>query len=372
MTTKKHYHIFWAMMLLFLTNACSSDTDAVVEEIVSGKAISFSSGIAEQGQGTTRGTTLGKDFIVYGYKYTDASEAEIFPGCTVEYQDNAYNYIGVNGQTVRYWDVKAKKYRFWATTGNGWIRSGKTFTVENHPLLIGQTGIVATDLSNDANLYASVVQRDWPFDTKTVSLEFNHAYSQVSVYFYYEAMQPGVAKLRIDNVKFTPVATPDKADKIYNKGKIQVQYPADAAAAGQEVISVVGDNTDTRPCLEFAAVTLTGEDGQGVSHAVQAEIPDQVTGDDPQHNKFYYPLPMSDQNPDFVLSMSLSVLDADGTELLTEVRTATIPASYMHWKPNYAYRYFFKISGPSLMLQYDVKIDPWTYGGSQNEKWENW
>lgn len=353
---------------LLVLGACQGSEDPMAES--SEKVISFCSDMAEQGQGMTRATSLAKDFTVYGYKYISAEETPVFTGWKVRYEggDN-YNYIGIEGQTVRYWDPSATEYRFWASTGSKWIASenesqgdwGKTLTISNRPLRIGKTGTVATDLADDVNLYASLVSRTSPIDPSTVNLKFNHTYSQVSMYFYYEIMQMGVAELQIKNVQFTPVATAGKADKIYNNGQVIVTYPA----TGTETVTVNGDNSDYRTHFDFAVNTaLKGETGLGASHAVQAEIADQ--------NKFYYPLPMGDQNPEFELTMDITELDANGNEVQTTRRTAVIPAIYMCWKPNYAYRYFFKITESSLSLQYDVQIEPWIYGGSQDEVWNNW
>lgn len=338
------------------------------------QAISFNSDMADQRQGSTRAPSLAKDFIVYGYKYIENAESEIFPGWLVKYQSpNSYNYLGVDGQGIRYWDPSATQYRFWAFTGEGWSYNDKMLTLNNQPLRIGEMGIAATDLADDANLYASVVERKAPIDPSIVTLAFSHAYSQVSMYFYYEVMQPGVAELQIKNVTFTPVAAIGKADKIYDKGNIQVQYPVNASADGQEIISVIGNNNNTRPYLDFVVSTaLNGEVGLGVSHAIQAEVPNHSTAPDPVLYKYYYTLPMGIQNPDFELSMDVSELNSQGNVIRSTKRSATIPAAYMQWKSNYAYRYFIKITESSLSLQYDVKIDPWHSGGSQNEEWKNW
>lgn len=373
---------------------CACDGAGEVDDVVaSGKDISFSSNIAEQGQGGTR-ATLGKDFTVYGYKYVNTDESAVFPAWKVKYESgNSYKYIGVDGQTVRYWDPSATSYRFWASTGNNWVASmdetegdwGKTLTINNRTLRVGKTGIVATDLYDEGNLYASLVCRTAPVDQSIVTLKFNHTYSQVSVFFYYEAMQRGVAELRIQNVKFAPVATSEKS--IYNTGTVKVSYPTSGTAS--ETVTVIGDNYDTRMCFDFVVTSsLKGDIGHGASHAIQAEIPNHSAGFelpdmpgvelstrsiDPQLYKFYYPLPMGEQNPDFELSMYITELDNHGNELQTTKRSAIIPETFMHWKPNYAYRYFFKITNDySAPVEYDVKIEPWKYGGSQGEEWNNW
>lgn len=377
---------------LVLLGACGDAEEAVVE--ASDRVISFSSDLAEPGQGLMRSATaLASDFTVYGYKYLGTEEQAIFPGWTVQYDGpGSYNYIGVNGQTVRYWDPSATAYRFWASTGTGWTAGDKSLSIDNLPLRTGRTGSAAIDLSDDDRLYASLIRRDAPVDESTVALQFNRPYAQVSVLFYYEVMQKGVAGLQIKDVKLAPVAASGKV--IYNQGRVAVSYPT--TGTGSETVAVEGKSGDTRPAFDFVVPTaLSAETGFGTDHAVQAVIPNHSAGlelpdmpgsdlaargapmattraDAPQPDKFYYPLPMGDQNPDFELAMSISALDDQGDELHVVKRTAVIPAAYMHWKPNYAYRYYFKITEAALVVFADVKVDAWQYGGSQEDTWTNW
>lgn len=341
---------------------CACDGAGEVDDVVSsGNEISFSSNMAEQGQGLTRadGQPLASDFVVYGYK--DA--AQIFPGYKVRYEaPNTYNYVGIGDQTIRYWDPSATKYSFWAYAGDGWQvgNDGKILSLNSHPLRIGKTGAIATDLSGD-NLYASLVSRNPSVSTEAVKLSFSHVYSQVSMFFYYETMKSNVKSLRIDDVSFVPVTSSGK--EVFNSGVVTVTYTESA-----ESVYVIGTAGDTRPGLDFMVPELLYDKaGHGVSQAIQAIIPST------DHYKFYYPLPVGEYNPDFVLSLVVVEVGEDDSVIKQTPRSVVIPATYMNWKPNYAYRYFFKITADSsVALQYDVKVEPWQYGGYQDQEFKNW
>lgn len=74
---------------------------------------------------------------------------------------------------------------------------------------------------------------------------------------------------------------------------------------------------------------------------------------------------MGEKNPAFIMSAHIN---GD-----MEWKNAVVPATFMQWKPNYLYTYIFKITDASKKIElYDVKIDPWKYGGSQEEEWNNW
>lgn len=358
--------------------ACAGSGDKDVVDVVetSGTAISFSSDIAEQEDGLTR-APLNSGFTVYGYKYNNGTESAVFPGYDVEYSGGEYNYVK-SGQVKHYWDRTASEYRFWACTGD-WtpasddVNHSKSLSLSNHPLRIGKTGNVSQDLAG-TNLYASMVLRV-PTVMSRVELKFSHPYSQVALFFYYEELRPGVTKLQIQNVRFSPVtpAAAGKVSSIYASGEFKVTYPT--SGTNPESVSVTSGSNRPEGLDFIVSSPLTEEPGKGhgASNAVQAEIPsDQSAEDDPPY-RFYYPLPMGNQNPDFQLTLDIQELSSTDQVLRTLSRSAIIPETYMHWKPNYAYRYFFKITTDATeSIQCDVKVAPWKYGGSQEEEWKNW
>lgn len=74
---------------------------------------------------------------------------------------------------------------------------------------------------------------------------------------------------------------------------------------------------------------------------------------------------MPDASPAGAFTLSLNI-DGDS-------KTAVVPAAYMQWQPNTCYTYIFKITEAGKKIEiYDVLIEPWKYGGSQDEEWTNW
>ena len=141
-------------------------------------------------------------------------------------------------------------------------------------------------------------------------------------------------------------------------GDVKVTYPLPSdhcEGKAQETISVENLSQE-QDAFTFEKVTLTPTTGISSNTSVTAAV-------DASGHQYYYPLPMGDKNPAFTMTVRIN---GD-----TEPKTAVVPEVYMHWQANYLYTYIFKITGKMIDF-YDVKIDPWQYGGSQNEEWRNW
>lgn len=363
---KKLYDIVGVMMTtLLLLCACQAD-DGDGAEV---QAISFSTNIAEQGQGMTRASALEHDFTVYGYKFIGDSKSRVFPGWTVKYYGDSYSYAGLGEQTIRYWDPAATEYRFWGCCGQGWTANndGEMLTVGNLTLQTDRDGRKATTVADNEPLFTSLIVRK-PVTTNTVNLSFSHTFSQVGLFFYYDKMKPGVASIKIEDVAFGPVEASGKA--IYNRGSITVTYPATGAVS--ETVTVTGDANDTRQHLDFTMTRNLSQDaGQGVANAIQASIPEAGKAAD-ELNRFYYPLPMGGQNPDFELKLKVTELDKDGRTLGSKTHSVIVPQTYTHWKANNTYRYFFKITDTSDVMLFDVQIGAWENNGTKEDEWDNW
>lgn len=363
---KKLYDIVWVMMTsLMLLCACQTDDSDGAET----KAISFSTDIADQGQGLTRAAALEHDFTVYGYKFIGDSKSMVFPGWTVKYLGGNYDYAGFGEQTIRFWDPSATEYRFWGCCGQGWAASddGETLTIGNRTLQADRDGRMATTVADNEPLFTSLLVRK-PVTTNTVNLSFSHTFSQVGMFFYYDKMKYGVASIKIEDVTFGPVEASGKA--IYNRGSVTVTYPATGGES--EAVTVVGDENDKRQHLDFIMTSnLTKDAGQGVANSIQASIPEVGKAAD-ELNRFYYPLPMGGQNPDFELKLKVTELDKDGRTLVSKTHSVMVPQTYTHWKANNTYRYFFKITDTSDVMLFDVQIGAWENDGTKHDEWDNW
>lgn len=359
------YLLIVSIISAVVQTACDGDTWTAGQEEQS--PIAFASVAADQ-ESMTRadGTPLGKDFVVYGYKKVGGEEQTVFNGYTVKYQagsantsqDNTHSYYYVYGeQTLKYWDFAAAEYHFWGA----WRKTSDcaTFSGEKHniltipsvPLRVGEPA------PEDDVLFSSLYERR-PVSTDVVQLSFKRPYAQLRVQFYTSEPLVGDDKVLLTNISFAP--DPDASDllvnKIYAKGEVLVTYPLTDQCTGNEheKVTVTG-LSNPQDNLQFKDVTLTA-DNMTSANAVTAPVDDSGAS-------FYYPLPMGELNPAFTMTASVD----------DEEKTAVVPAAYMQWKANYVYTYIFKITEAGKKIEfYDVKIDPWLYGGSQDEEWKNW
>lgn len=351
--------------------SCSGEEDIRQEEVQ--VPINFAS-IADETEAVTRAnTTLGRNFVVYGYKNAGGTEQTVFDGYQVHYlansagtsEDNTHNYyyVGIDNQTLKYWDFSASEYHFWGL----WQSEGRslkaTFTGEKHNVLtIPNVTLRVGDPSlEDDVLFSRLCERK-PVTKDVVSLSFCRPYSKLRIMFYTsEPVETDKDKFTLSQITFgpDPSATSPYINKVYGKGDVVVTYPLTTSCPGnaKETIGVKSLESE-QDALHFNDIMI--EPGKGVSSNTAITAPVDGSG-----KQFYYTLPMGDKNPAFIMSVSI---DGD-----TELKTAVVPATLMQWKPNYVYTYIFKITEAGKKIEfYDVKIDPWKYGGSQNEEWKNW
>lgn len=296
------------------------------------------------------------DFTVWGYKTLPPDNVQlVFRGYDVTYvpgsagssTDNNYDYSYVDpskNQSVKYWDFGATEYNFWAATlpNDPADPNAPTFSSDGTTLTI--PGLVLTTSEPDV-AFSSLYHRS-PVTNDVVRLEFKRPYAQVRVMFYSgETLEDGDV-IEIGETTFGP----EEPSKIISAGTLKVTY----SKSGAESETYSTDITTEGSKLTFSGVNLTHTAGTSSSNAALAR---------PAVDKeYYYVVPYQYSSP-FTLATSI---DSDS-------KTATIPASYMHWLPNYVYTYIFKITEAGKKIEfYDVKIDPWKYGGSQDEEWKNW
>lgn len=311
---------------------------------------------------TRSATPLERDFVVYGYKNVNSSIQQVIDGYTVTYkqgsantsEDNTHNYYYVNGttQTIKYWDFGASEYRYWGYTGDkSHFTTGTPGTTDGTVLTIPVSDLLTNKEPTELPLYSKLYIRK-PITSDVVTLEYKRPYSKIRALFYTSEPMEADDKIVLTNITLTP----DEEKKIYKAGSVKVTYPLDILKT-TETVEVTANSEGAIDKLTYKPVTLTPSAGYASDHAVLAKTE--------YDTEFYYTLPMGEKNPAFILTVCVN----DDTEY----KTAVVPAAYMHWKPNYTYTYIFKITEAGKKIElFDVKIDPWHYGGSQDEEWKNW
>ena len=347
--TKLH-HILATLqlgLLMVVTLASCSGEEEIRQEEVQ-VPINFAS-IADETEAVTRAnTTLGRNFVVYGYKNAGGTEQTVFDGYKVNYlansagtsEDNTHNYyyVGIDNQTLKYWDFSASEYHFWGATGGTFNRDGTELTISNLEQSVSEPDVTG-------KMFSSLYHRS-PVTRDVVQLHFKRPYAKVRILFYCsDALDVGDV-VEIGTSTFGPEAT----GKIITGATLKVMY----AKSGDVKETYLTESTATSDKLNFGGVALTHLVGTASNNAVLAKPTDGT--------EYYYVVPYEYAEP-FILN----------TKVEGDPKTAVVPATLMQWKPNYVYTYIFKITEAGKKIEfYDVKIDPWKYGGSQNEEWKNW
>lgn len=370
------------MALVFLVS-CSKDNDPEVQEEEL-YAIAFAPDLTDEEGVQTRATTtpLANNFIAFGYKADAGGTTQlVFNGYAIEYGQNTagttsenthdYSYIGGTSlygisQEVKYWDFGAGEYHFWGIAPSTWtlgapeFPSGVTISDDGTALTIPVR--LSTTEPTDIPKYSELLDRK-PVTSDVVRLYFKRAYSKLSVQFYTaETIEEGET-YNLTDITFAPdpSAASPLAREIYTQGNLRVTYPkkCDSSRESESIELDVG--TEKKTNLSFDDIQLDYTHGTASNNTVTAPVQDSP-------DNRYYVLPMGvasggKVNPSFILTLRLD----------DEEKTAVVPAAFMQWKPNIHYTYIFKIAELGKVIEfYDVLIEPWHYGGSQEEEWRNW
>lgn len=384
-----------------------------------GVGIAFVSALQNEAVQTRAGGTepLARDFFVYGYK-AESDAQIVFNGYTLHYEantagtseDNTHNYSYAGGtsltgvqQEIKYWDFSAAEYHFWgcSAVSNDRIRLA---TSPSTPLSVGEAEFssasgnegttltipvcLAKDEPTEIPLYSELCERK-PVSSNVVQMVFKRPYSKLCVQFYSNDAIDVDEVYKLTDITFGPIAEAASplTNKIHTKGAVKVSYPKKCDPSEETVTLQLDDEAQKWSKLPFLDVELNASHGTASNNAVTALIPDGklLQLDDmpgvslakgrstapSTRRDHYYVLPMGVtvegstdwKNPAFVMTLRLE----------GETKTAVVPASFMQWKPNCHYTYIFKITELGRKIEFfDVSIDPWLFGGSQDEEFRNW
>ncbi len=358
--------------LLTCLTACSSDNDSPEEPELQ-TSISFGASLpeatnVESGTRAEGLETKNTEFTVWAYKnkalisgdgtpaspYNYGNLQTVMSQYKVQWAENTANttltnthdwdYIGIDDQTIKYWDFDAKAYRFFGATPSSAIGSALSVAKTDEKVTFAitadatsETTIAATPYFsrlwfsnnniNSSNKYADVVQ-----------LEFIKPFARVRVMFTFaEGLE--IPHATLSNISFKPA---DDTKQIPQSGTVTVTYP------------LTGTET---------AETITTE--PSTSNTLAAITQDYWVGDadDPAHLTWYTVFPIASQG---VYQMTLNV---EGVE-----KTAYVPAEFMSWDANYSYTYIFKIleGGGVIFDEVQVGIKGWNNAETFNHPVYNW
>ena len=365
--------------------ACTSE-DFVGDERLreaneNGRPMSFNLTSAPQTRsqrtGADAASDLNNNFVVWGDKTKSDNTQIVFNNYQVNYVTNSANttttnsagweYVGYTnlpngtaitsgiGQTIKYWDYSASNYNFFAySLGKGHTTDGASPTT-TYAKASAMTSAGYTLSGTGDQLKACYIS-----DKKTITpsassgteveLQFRNFASNVKMAFY-ETI-PGYS---VKEVKFYP-----------DGGTSATAADAPCLFASSNALPTAGTYTVSFDANGKAGVQLNTESGAPVAAVYSnsqtfgtkmtyTEDPDYL-----QDNTIKYIGRSSNQatptdavtvlpNPggaDLHLKIDYTLLSRDGNGETIKVTgaTATVPAVYAMWQPNYSYTYLFKIS----------------------------
>lgn len=402
---KKYY--FYALTALALASCSSDDYLGGHKAEVEGEVpISFGSKTAAvtRATGTAAATALGNSFVVYGFKTTGspATTQTIYDHYTVNYVDGTANttesntagweYVnqtlnmltsldkaGGAEQSIKYWDFAATQYDFVAfsigeqTSANKLTQvaadatptdnqvaiskvtttSGPTFTIKGKLADIAKVYVadrVTAKNTVDGDLNASATGRQVAYKS-AVQFNFHSAVAKVRIGLF-ETI-PGYS---VKGVKFynnagiiadanqAPTLYASAAQKIANPTGVvtaTVTYPVtDQTSVNYNKASVTIPDADKTQNLTFGNITLkAAEHKEATGNVYLGRLSEQAS-----LCEYVSVFPCSPGALTLKVDYTLLARDGSGEEIKVVGATATVPAEYANWKPNYAYTYLFKIS----------------------------
>lgn len=396
-------YIFLAASALTLASCTSEDflgnTPGNVQSNTS--AINFDGGTGKISRATTQtgataAQTLGKSYVVYGYKTAkDNSTTTVFDHYTINWNNLAgktesntcgWEYVGektnsLSGlggdkdQTIKYWDYSASQYDFVAFSfgeaiqgeGEGKVKATEVTTTPK--LSYTLTGAVK-DLANcfiadritakpnlettnkKANLLVGY-KDDVQFNFRSLSTKVTMGiyetipgYSVKDVVFY----SNGTTALSGENNKPTLYAA--NATIPSGKGTISVTFPTTNesntdynkahvkfdVATGSENSSSIQFGTLSTVNKEKNEKTESGFIGRDITTFSTPKKGDGTTKD------YNVVIPAEVGDLTLKVDYTLESIDGSGETIKVTGATAVVPEKYTNWEPNFAYTYIFKIS----------------------------
>lgn len=342
-------------------------------------------------------------FWVYGTKHsaiedkTAQNDQAVYTNYLLAYKEGSANktqsntagweYVGVDNslyrknvtpkvdeaQTIKYWDYSAVAYTFYAATANPEdVKSGK---VTINKTLEDATGTVYTKgyevtLKDGAN-WDQLYFADRKVINKTkdaehakhdvyggeVNFTFRNALTKVRVAMY--EIVPGYS-VSIDKFYYTKAGESTQTTEATDKFTADANNtPLVTSATGVTYKVVYYNNTDAGGQLENQPKMLPNADGDGATKNIfkigdgatlkaGTELSTIITTPtyDTNGGKYTLFMPQADNAKTLNLKVDYTLTSLDGSKEQIHVKgaTATIPAKYLCWRPNYAYTYIFKIS----------------------------
>lgn len=378
--------LFFAAIALTTLAGCTDESYVGDQNLLTndGGAISFNmkTPAITRSDASTAGK-LGNEFVVYGYKTTSTpTDQVVFDNYVVKWVDNTasttesnsanWEYVSYTSkattpveQSIKYWDFGAGSYDFFAYSLGKGDEANHT-----HATASVMTNSTYTLSGTGTQLGACYISKKYHIEppsssTTQVTLQFVSFLSKIQLKFFETIPGYAVKDLRFYNADGTKTDSDNSGDKdglvpaLYTTSTLPTggTYSISFDAAYAPVVTLTSASaTDTKisfPAvstspstvwLDNYATTLDYHEAESAGEflareASSATSTSQITA-----------LPNS-TGAALTLKMDYTLVSRDGTGENIQVtgKTATVPAAYTKWKPNYAYTYIFKITDNELV-----------------------
>ena len=324
--------------------------------------------------GATAAAKLNNNFVVFGYKTVSSTSSTVFDNYQVNWVTNTagstesnsadWEYVSYTSkastpvtQSIKYWDFNASTYDFFAYS----LGIGDGETTPTYATASVMTNSTYTLTGNQAQLGACYISKkkhmsSLSSSTTEVDLEFVSFLSKIQLKFF--EIIPGYS---VKDVKFYTDASTKSTGDASGDGLAPALYSTSTMPTGgtytitfddayEPVVTLTSASSTATTVLFPAAVTtpsiswLDNYAGKEYQEA-DASVYLGRTSSAATASKQITVLPNS-TGAALTLKMDYTLVSRDGTGETIQVTgaTATIPADYTKWKPNYAYTYIFKIS----------------------------
>lgn len=350
---------------------------------------------------------LNNNFVLFGYKTLSSETQTVFDNYQVNYVANTahttesntadWEYVSYknlpygtttteNGtlndqgvaanatasgieQSIKYWDFSATKYDFFAyslgagvTDGTTWAKASKLdktgygegstnpgYTLEGTKAQLGTCYISNKKTVNPA-IKTTQVQLQFLSFLSKIRVGFYETipgYSVKELTFYESASTKSTGSSANDGLKAT-LYDAGGVGSIPDGGKYTITF--DDSGKPNLELNTTGA-TYTSSCSlgalnSYAAKEYQQADGEYLGRSSNAATYAYVSYTDADNNEPFTQVLPNPNGTALTLKVDFTLVSRDKTGETIEVKgaTATVPAAYTQWKPNYAYTYIFKIS----------------------------
>lgn len=402
---KKHFNILilalLPLMLLALVGCNPNDDNNASDESMPISFACSDAGAVTRAGEQSEGLPLHRfitDFFVYGINgkvaadgsFTKRTNGTVFPNYKVQYAANSahttssnssdWEYVGIDGQTIKFWDKEQDVHYFWAVgqSDKGDFESPVT-AADGRVSSLELTSVI----SDGKTFYTDPIIVSKINYGNPVPLRFKSVEARIRIGFY-EALESGGDDV-VSAIYFYKEQDEDDMSTDGWASTLDKDDAAEPFLKGLFTDKVNATITYSYPTTGAPTATLEAEPAEGAttssflslhSFDVSAEHPLSNDSKNPTYanNGEYISVLPYDNTQGLTIKCDYDVLSGGtGSPITVEGKYATIPAAYCHWQSNMAYTYIFKITEGGAIVLTDVRVDNWAEGAQTLPlEWHNW